>query len=97
MKLKPYILSLLLILSVSSVVSAKGVGTTMFSVLQLPASAYDGALAYTTVAGEYSAIQNPSIVPFRALFRKTELSVEKNGISRVYRMKITVDQTPYVQ
>ncbi|MBQ3834889.1 MAG: hypothetical protein II816_05175, partial [Elusimicrobia bacterium] len=64
MKLKSYILSLLLILSVSSVVLAKGVGTTMFQILQLPASAYDGALAYTTVGGEYSAIQNPSIIPF---------------------------------
>lgn len=64
MKLKSYILTLFLILSVSAVGWAKGVGTTMFPILQMPASAYDAALAYTTVAGEYSAIQNPSIIPF---------------------------------
>lgn len=64
MKLKSYILTIFLILSVSAIGWAKGVGTTMFPILQLPTSAYDGALAYTTVAGEYSAIQNPAIIPF---------------------------------
>lgn len=64
MKLKSYILTLFLILSVSAIGWAKGVGTTMFPILQLPATAYDGALAYTTVAGELSAIQNPAIIPF---------------------------------
>jgi len=45
-------------------VFAKGVGTTMFQILQMPTNAYDAALANTTSAGEMSAITNPAIIPF---------------------------------
>ncbi len=62
--MKKILLSLFLLSLFCQIVAAKGPGTTMFQILQLPACAYDGALAYTTVAGEYSAIQNPSIIPF---------------------------------
>lgn len=43
---------------------AKGTGTTMFQLLQMPTNAYDAALANTSSAGENSVIANPAIVPF---------------------------------
>ena len=43
---------------------AKGIGTTVFQILQMPTSACDAALANTTVSGEDSALQSPAIIPF---------------------------------
>lgn len=48
----------------AQIVCAKGIGTTMFQILQMPATAYDAALANTTSVGEVSAISNPSLIPF---------------------------------
>lgn len=56
------VLTFLLIFT--QLVLARGIGTTMFQILQMPTSAYDAALANTTSAGEDSAITNPAIIPF---------------------------------
>ncbi|MBQ4178828.1 MAG: hypothetical protein II598_03680, partial [Elusimicrobia bacterium] len=61
------IITLLSVIIFSQFVFAKGVGTTMFQILQMPMTAYDAALANTYVSGEVSALSNPSLIPF--LFR----------------------------
>ena len=43
---------------------AKGVGTTMFQILQMPTNAYDASLANTSVLGKSSAVTNPAFIPF---------------------------------
>ena len=43
---------------------AKGIGTTMFQILQMPTNAYDAALADTSSMGDNSSIGNPAIIPF---------------------------------
>ena len=43
---------------------AKGVGTTMFQILQIPTNAYDAALANTSGIIGNSVLVNPSIIPF---------------------------------
>jgi len=43
---------------------AKGIGTTMFQILQMPTNAYDAALAGTSSMGDNSSIGNPAIIPF---------------------------------
>lgn len=58
------IITVILLVFLAQICRAKGIGTTMFQILQLPASAYDAALANTTGAGETSALSNPSIIPF---------------------------------
>jgi hypothetical protein len=56
----------------SQFVFAKGIGTTMFQILQLPTNACDAALAGTSSVGDYSALSNPSMIPF--LSRSLSLS-----------------------
>ena len=43
---------------------AKGIGTTMFQILQMPTNAYDAALANTSSMGDNSSIGNPALIPF---------------------------------
>lgn len=66
------IITLLSVIIFTQFVFAKGVGTTMFQILQMPMTAYDAALANTYVSGEVSALSNPSLIPF--LFRSLTLS-----------------------
>lgn len=51
---------------------AKGVGTTMFQILHMPMTAYDAALANTSISGEESALANAAMIPF--LFRSLTLT-----------------------
>ena len=66
------IITLLSVIIFAQFVFAKGVGTTMFQILQMPMTAYDAALANTYVSGEVSALSNPSLIPF--FFRSLTLS-----------------------
>lgn len=66
------IITLLSVIIFAQFVFAKDVGTTMFQILQMPVTAYDAALANTSVSGEVSALVNPSLIPF--LFRSLTLS-----------------------
>lgn len=61
---KRYFVVLACVLIFAQFALAKGIGTTMFQILQMPADAYDAALANTTSAGKMSAIINPAIIPF---------------------------------
>lgn len=63
MKLKIFTI-LISIVIFAQVVCAKGIGTTMFQILQMPVTAYDASLANTVSVGEVSAIANPSLIPF---------------------------------
>lgn len=63
MKAKVFIISVSIIIF-AKFVYAKGVGTTMFQILQMPTNAYDASLANTTSACENSVISNPSLIPF---------------------------------
>lgn len=61
---KFFVILLLLLLLTTQFVFAKGIGTTMFQILQMPTTACDAALANTISLEEVSAISNPSIIPF---------------------------------
>lgn len=66
------IITLLSVIIFTQVVFAKGTGTTMFQILQMPVTACDAALANTYIASEVSSLSNPSLIPF--LFRSITLS-----------------------
>ena len=66
------IITLLSVIIFTQIAFAKGVGTTMFQILQMPMTAYDAALANTSISGEQSALSNAALIPF--LFRSLTLS-----------------------
>jgi hypothetical protein len=66
------IITLLSVIIFSQFVFAKGIGTTMFQILQMPMTAYDAALANTSTSGEMSALSNSALIPF--LFRSLTMS-----------------------
>ncbi len=66
------IITLLSVIIFTQFVFAKGTGTTMFQILQMPTTACDAALANTYIANEVSSLSNPSLIPF--LFRSVTLS-----------------------
>ena len=66
------IITLLSVIIFTQFVFAKGIGTSMFQILQMPVTACDAALANTYVSSEDSALNNPSLIPF--LFRSITLS-----------------------
>ena len=63
MRLKTIII-LFSVIIFAQVAFAKGIGTTMFQILQMPTSAYDASLANTSVSGKSSVITNSAFIPF---------------------------------
>jgi hypothetical protein len=80
---KKFFVVLVCLLVFSSFIFAKGIGTTMFQILQMPTNAYDAALANTASAGEMSAIQNPALIPFltRTIILTHAMYIQDTGYS----------------